>query len=112
IHPECHIHAWTIREEGNVYLDASRSAFPNSIRDSSTRRVNHGHEANKAKVARLEVHIICVKGKTLGILVLWQENVAETWKEVTSNFALMWEFYIGCRQKFNLNFPSFALNYE
>ena len=64
-----------------AHLDTSRSAFPNSIRDSCSRRVNHGHEANKAKVVCLKVNIIRVKGKAFGILVLWQEQVAETWRE-------------------------------
>lgn len=66
------------------HLDTSRSAFANSIGHSSTRRVNHGHKTNKAKVVCLEVDIIGVKGKALRVLVFWEQAVAEACKEQNS----------------------------
>uniref|UniRef100_A0A3Q4MH64 Uncharacterized protein n=1 Tax=Neolamprologus brichardi TaxID=32507 RepID=A0A3Q4MH64_NEOBR len=60
------------------YLDSSTPAFTNSIGHSSTRRVNHGHEANKAQVLSGEVHIISIKSKAFWELVIRQVTVAET----------------------------------
>uniref|UniRef100_A0A3Q3CCG9 Uncharacterized protein n=1 Tax=Haplochromis burtoni TaxID=8153 RepID=A0A3Q3CCG9_HAPBU len=62
------------------YLDSSTPAFTNSIGHSSTRRVNHGHEASKAQVLSGEVHIISVKSKAFFELVIRQVIVAETYK--------------------------------
>uniref|UniRef100_A0A8C4EKQ7 Uncharacterized protein n=1 Tax=Dicentrarchus labrax TaxID=13489 RepID=A0A8C4EKQ7_DICLA len=54
-------------------------AFAHSIGHSSTRRVNHGHEANEAKVLSGEVHLLSVKSKALWELVIRQVKMAETW---------------------------------
>uniref|UniRef100_A0A3Q1BSV5 Uncharacterized protein n=1 Tax=Amphiprion ocellaris TaxID=80972 RepID=A0A3Q1BSV5_AMPOC len=60
-------------------LDSSTPAFAHSIGHSSTRRVNHGHEADEAKVLGREVHLIGVKSKALWELIIRQVEVAETW---------------------------------
>uniref|UniRef100_A0A3P8UGS4 Uncharacterized protein n=1 Tax=Cynoglossus semilaevis TaxID=244447 RepID=A0A3P8UGS4_CYNSE len=63
------------------YLDSSAPAFSDSIRHSSTRRVNHGYEADETQVVGGEVHFISVKGKAFWELVIRQTEMAETWKE-------------------------------
>uniref|UniRef100_A0A3Q1F1E5 Uncharacterized protein n=1 Tax=Acanthochromis polyacanthus TaxID=80966 RepID=A0A3Q1F1E5_9TELE len=60
-------------------LDSSTPAFAHSIGHGSTRRVNHGHEADEAKVLSGEVHLICVESKALWELIIRQAEVAETW---------------------------------
>uniref|UniRef100_A0A3Q2W2V6 Uncharacterized protein n=1 Tax=Haplochromis burtoni TaxID=8153 RepID=A0A3Q2W2V6_HAPBU len=57
------------------YLDSSTPAFTNSIRHSSTRRVNHGHESDEAQVLSGEVHFISIKSKSLWELVIRQVTV-------------------------------------
>uniref|UniRef100_A0A4W6F1E6 Uncharacterized protein n=1 Tax=Lates calcarifer TaxID=8187 RepID=A0A4W6F1E6_LATCA len=64
-----------------AHLDSSAPAFADSIGHSSTRRVNHGHEANEAQLLSGEVHFISVKSKALWELVVRQVEVAETWME-------------------------------
>uniref|UniRef100_A0A669D9C4 Uncharacterized protein n=2 Tax=Oreochromis TaxID=8139 RepID=A0A669D9C4_ORENI len=61
-----------------AYLDSSTPAFTNSIRHSSTRRVNHGHESDEAQVLSGEVHFISIKSKSLWELVIRQVILAET----------------------------------
>uniref|UniRef100_A0A3Q1IZL6 Uncharacterized protein n=1 Tax=Anabas testudineus TaxID=64144 RepID=A0A3Q1IZL6_ANATE len=67
-----------------AHLNSSTPAFADSIRHSGTRRVDHGHETNKAKVLSGEVHVISIKIITLWELVIRQVEMAKTcvrWKE-------------------------------
>ncbi|KAL4616802.1 hypothetical protein GN956_G21670 [Arapaima gigas] len=59
-------------------FDASRPALAHSIGHSGTGWVNHRHKAHEAQIVRLEVNVVCVKGKAFGILVLRQQQMAET----------------------------------
>uniref|UniRef100_A0A4W4FZY1 Uncharacterized protein n=1 Tax=Electrophorus electricus TaxID=8005 RepID=A0A4W4FZY1_ELEEL len=47
------------------YLDSSTPALGYCIWYSSTRRINHGHESNKAQVVNGEVQHLSVKCKAL-----------------------------------------------
>uniref|UniRef100_A0A3Q0QVL0 Uncharacterized protein n=1 Tax=Amphilophus citrinellus TaxID=61819 RepID=A0A3Q0QVL0_AMPCI len=60
------------------YLDSCTPAFTHSIGHSSTRRVDHSHEADEAQVLSGEVHLISVKSKALWELVIRQVELAET----------------------------------
>uniref|UniRef100_A0A3P9JTC3 Uncharacterized protein n=1 Tax=Oryzias latipes TaxID=8090 RepID=A0A3P9JTC3_ORYLA len=62
------------------HLNSSAPAFAHSVGHSGTRRVNHGHEANKAQILRGEVHLVCVKSKTHGKLIVGQVIMTETWR--------------------------------
>uniref|UniRef100_A0A8B9JHA2 Uncharacterized protein n=1 Tax=Astyanax mexicanus TaxID=7994 RepID=A0A8B9JHA2_ASTMX len=54
------------------------SAFGYSIWYSSTRRINHRHQANEAQVLSGEVHIFCIECKAFWELVIWEIIMAET----------------------------------
>uniref|UniRef100_A0A673N1H7 Uncharacterized protein n=1 Tax=Sinocyclocheilus rhinocerous TaxID=307959 RepID=A0A673N1H7_9TELE len=69
-HPQSHLQ----------HLDSSTPAFGHSIWYSCTRRIDHGHEANKTQVLSGEVHIFSIKCKTLRKLVIREAKVAETFK--------------------------------
>uniref|UniRef100_A0A673MP85 Uncharacterized protein n=1 Tax=Sinocyclocheilus rhinocerous TaxID=307959 RepID=A0A673MP85_9TELE len=55
-------------------------AFGHSIWYSCTRRIDHGHEANKTQVLSGEVHIFSIKCKTLRKLVIREAKVAEAYE--------------------------------
>lgn len=63
---------------GDTNLDSGAPALADCIRHGSTRRVNHGHETDKAELLGGEVHLFCIKGKALWELVVGQVEVAET----------------------------------
>uniref|UniRef100_A0A8C5HC14 Uncharacterized protein n=1 Tax=Gouania willdenowi TaxID=441366 RepID=A0A8C5HC14_GOUWI len=58
-------------------LDSCTPTFPHSIRHSSTRRVNHGHETDKAKLLSGEVHLISIERKALRELIVSQAVVTK-----------------------------------
>ena len=62
-----------------LYLDSSTPAFADGVRHGSTRRVDHGHEADEAQVLSGEVHLISVESKAFWELVIGQVEMAETW---------------------------------
>uniref|UniRef100_A0AAY4A5M9 Uncharacterized protein n=1 Tax=Denticeps clupeoides TaxID=299321 RepID=A0AAY4A5M9_9TELE len=62
------------------HLDPSTPALAHSIWHSSTRWVNHGHEADKAEVLRGEVDVIRVKLEVFRELFIWKVEVAETYR--------------------------------
>uniref|UniRef100_A0A8C3SBE5 Uncharacterized protein n=1 Tax=Chelydra serpentina TaxID=8475 RepID=A0A8C3SBE5_CHESE len=59
------------------YLDSSTSAFANSIWHSSTRRVNHRNQPNKAEFFHRKIDVICVKLEAFWELIIWQSQVAK-----------------------------------
>merc|ERR1719284_1398470 len=59
------------------HLDASRPALQHSIRHSSSGRVNHRHQSNKAESLEGEVLLICIVGVASRVLVRGQHVVAE-----------------------------------
>ena len=63
-----------------AYFDSSAPAFADGVGHSSTRRVDHGHEADEAQVLSGEVHLLRVESKVLRELVVRQAEMAETWK--------------------------------
>lgn len=71
---------WPPEKTTVTYLDSSTPAFADSIGHSSTRRVDHGHEANEAQFLSGEVHLLSVKSKALWELVIRQVEMAETCK--------------------------------
>uniref|UniRef100_A0A3P8UEC3 Uncharacterized protein n=1 Tax=Cynoglossus semilaevis TaxID=244447 RepID=A0A3P8UEC3_CYNSE len=72
---------WSYIKERELTMSVpSAPAFSDSIRHSSTRRVNHGHEADETQVVGGEVHFISVKGKAFWELVVRQTEMAETYK--------------------------------
>uniref|UniRef100_A0A8C6UDF8 Uncharacterized protein n=1 Tax=Neogobius melanostomus TaxID=47308 RepID=A0A8C6UDF8_9GOBI len=56
-----------------------KTALAHGVGHGGSGRVDHGHEPHEAHVVYLEVHIVCVKRKAFGILLLRHEQVAETW---------------------------------
>ena len=62
-----------------LYLDSSAPAFADSVGHGSTRRVDHGHEANEAQVLGGEVHLFSVESKAFWELVIGEAEMAETW---------------------------------
>lgn len=70
---------WKPEKTAVTYFDSSAPAFAHSVGHGSTRRVDHGHEANEAQVLSGEVHLLGVKSKAFWELVVRQVEMAETW---------------------------------
>uniref|UniRef100_A0A8C6Z9J8 Uncharacterized protein n=1 Tax=Nothoprocta perdicaria TaxID=30464 RepID=A0A8C6Z9J8_NOTPE len=71
------------------YLDSSTSAFANSIGHSSTRRVYHRHQPNKAEFLHREVYFICIKLEAFWKLIVREKQVTEacnTFKDLFTQF--------------------------
>uniref|UniRef100_A0A8C6Z9J7 Uncharacterized protein n=1 Tax=Nothoprocta perdicaria TaxID=30464 RepID=A0A8C6Z9J7_NOTPE len=65
---------------GGGHLDAGAAALAHGVGHGGARRVDHGHEPHEAEVVGGEVDVVAVEGEALGVLLLGQVEVAETWR--------------------------------
>lgn len=61
-----------------LHLDSGAPAFADGIGHGGTRGVDHGHEADEAKILSGEVHLLRVESKAVWELVVGKAEVAET----------------------------------